>query len=151
MFGISDAVIAFHNSFEYSKKKGYNEMYIGVDLHKTVLKPDYNKMFVSEFYDHAERVLKAMSERDDMTLIMYTCSHPNEIDKYLELFKSRGIYFSDVNENTDPSISGTDYGDFTGKPYMNVLLEDKAGFDAEEDWLKIERVLNKYPTNYLKK
>ena len=84
-----------------------------------------------------------------MKLIMYTCSHPEEIEKYLELFESKGIKFNYVNEN--PEVSGTEYGDFTGKPYMNVLLEDKAGFDAEEDWKKIGNLLNKYPKDYLKK
>jgi uncharacterized protein YxeA len=150
LFGISAACDAFEEAFKLSKDRQWDYFFVAIDLHKTVLKPDYDKMFVTEFYDHAERVLKAMSERGDMTLIMYTCSHPNEINKYLELFKSRGINFQYVNENTDPNISGTDYGDFTGKPYMNVLLEDKAGFDAEEDWIKIEKLLKKYPKNYLK-
>jgi len=33
----------------------------------------------------------------------------------------------------------SEYGDFTEKPYINVLIEDKAGFGAEEYWAKLEK------------
>jgi len=79
--------------------------------------------------------------------MLYTCSHDSEIEKYKKFFKKNDIRFEMVNENTD--VSDTDYGNFKSKPYMNVLLEDKAGFDPEKDWDRINKVLNKYPENYL--
>lgn len=148
LFNISAVCDAFENAFATSKKRGWPEFFVAVDLHHTVLYPDYEKEFVSDFYPHAKEVMRQMSERDDIILIMYTCSHPGEIEKYKELFSSNGIDFKYVNENLD--VKNTKYGDFSGKPYMNVLLEDKAGFDAEEDWKKIKKLLKKYPKNYLK-
>ena len=47
--------------------------------------------------------------------------------------KKDGIEFSYINEN--PEVAGkTEWGDFDTKMYANVLLDDKAGFDPEEDW-----------------
>lgn len=149
LFGISAICDAFENAFENSKNRGWDYFYVFIDLHQTVLYPDYDKKFVSDFYPHAIQALQTMSNRPDMKLIIYTCSHPEEIEEYKTLFEINGIEISYVNEN--PEVVGTNYGDFTKKPYMNVLLEDKAGFDAEEDWRKIIKMLNKYPNDYLTK
>ena len=149
LFGISAICDAFENAFEISKQRGWEYYFVFIDLHQTVLYPDYDKKFVSDFYPHAKEVLKSISDRPDMKLIIYTCSHPEEIEEYKNLFKNNGINIDYVNEN--PEVVGTNYGDFTKKPYMNVLLEDKAGFDAEEDWVKIKKLLKKYPVDYLVK
>jgi hypothetical protein len=37
--------------------------------------------------------------------------------------------------NKNPNVENNAYGYYRDKPYFNVLFEDKAGFDAEEDWL----------------
>ena len=142
LFQISAICDAFETAFKVSKERDWDYFYVFIDLHQTVLLPDYDKTFVSEFYPHAKRVMQKMSNRKDMKLIMYTCSHPDEIENYINLFEDSGIHFDWINEN--PDVAGTKYGDFTKKPYMNVLLEDKAGFDANEDWLKIEKLLDRY-------
>jgi hypothetical protein len=41
-------------------------------------------------------------------------------------------------------VANTRGGYFEDKPYMNVLLDDKAGFCPEFDWFMIDYVLNKY-------
>ena len=45
--------------------------------------------------------------------------------------------------NNNPEAKNTEYGDFTVKPYYNILLDDKAGFDPEEDWRIIYNFLKK--------
>ena len=35
---------------------------------------------------------------------------------------------------TQMGIKDTDFQDFSEKPYFNILLEDKAGFDPNKDW-----------------
>ena len=79
-------------------------------------------------------------------MIMFTCSHPHEIEQYVKLFEANDINFHYINENPEVVTSIDGYGCFDKKPYMNVLLEDKAGFDPDEEWeeirLHIENILN---------
>ena len=82
-----------------------------------------------------------LSEREDVKLILFTCSHPQELKQYVEFFRTHGIHFDYANEN--PEVETADYGCFDSKIYFNVLLEDKAGFDPETDWLRIKELLRK--------
>ena len=90
-----------------------------------------------------------LSVRKDIVLGLYTCSHPEQIEKYIAFFKENGIYFKHTNKN--PDAKDTKYGNFQDKPYMNVLWDDKAGFDPENDWKLLRKLLKKYPKDYLKK
>ena len=71
---------------------------------------------------------------------MYTCSHPEEIVQYQQFFKSHDIHFDYVNSN--PEVVNGGFGFYDDKPYFNVLFEDKAGFDAEEDWIEVFEVMS---------
>ncbi len=85
-------------------------------------------------------MLQRLSKRKDVTLILYTCSHPHEIVEYLKFFEDNEIHFKYVNENLD--CPNTAFGCFDKKFYYNIMLEDKAGFDASEDWDEIDEALN---------
>ena len=63
---------------------------------------------------------------------LYTCSYPKEIQEYINFFKEHDIEFTFINKN--PDVENTIYGYYEDKPYFNVLFEDKAGFDAKNDW-----------------
>ena len=82
-----------------------------------------------------------------MALILYTCSYQEEVEQYLTMFRQEGINFEYVNEN--PEAKNTQYGCFDKKPYMNIILDDKAGFEGDldedgvNDWLRIKQVLAK--------
>src|SRR5688500_17588974 len=98
--------------------------------------PNYDGMNIpTDFYPHACEVLQMLSRRNDIVLILFTCSYPYEIKQYFEFFKQHSINFQFVNSN--PEVKNVEYGYFNEKPYFNVLLEDKAGFDAESDWKRI--------------
>lgn len=45
--------------------------------------------------------------------------------------------------NKNPEVVTNGYGDYSDKPYMNVILDDKAGFLPRKDWAKILRYLEK--------
>ena len=49
-------------------------------------------------------------------------------------FEENGIHFDYVNENPEIATNLEGYGNYDKKPYMNVLFEDKAGFDGDTDW-----------------
>ena len=99
---------AIQRAYDYAAKKGWDRIYICIDIHDTMIKANYKHgQIPTEFYPHAIEVLQHLTERPDVKLILYTCSHPHEIEEYTVLFKS------------------------------HVLLDDKAGFQPH-DWLGIK-------------
>lgn len=122
------------NSFKKVLERNWNKLYIAIDLHETVLKPTYDRNNIStEFYPNAEETLRNLSKLEGIVLIMFTSSSKGDIEKYLSFFEEKRIKFDYVNEN--PEIPSTDYSDFSSKFYFNILLDDKAGFNGETDWL----------------
>lgn len=129
---------AIKNSFEQMDKRGWDKVFYFVDLHSTVVKPNFStKDIPKDFYEGAKEALQYLTEREDVCLIMYTCSHKHEIVKYIEYFKEHGIIFNYVNENPEVKTDLGGYGCYDDKPYMNVMIDDKAGFDAETEWITI--------------
>src|ERR1051326_6465738 len=117
---------AIENAFALAKKKKWTKTYWAVDIHGTVLLPNLKTgILPDEFYPHAKETLQVLSEREDVKLILFTCSHPQELKQYVEFFRTHGIHFDYANEN--PEVETADYGCFDSKIYFNVLLEDKAG------------------------
>jgi len=126
---------AIENAFEKMDERGWDKIFYFFDLHETVLYPDYDNKTKLKFYPHAKEVLKYLSFRKDISISVYTCSYPQEIQKYIKFFNEHGIEFEYVNKN--PEVENTTYGYYEDKPYFNVLFEDKSGFDAEEDWFQV--------------
>lgn len=124
---------AFNTAITRAKERGWDKIYVFADIHETIIKPNYDEFVIpEEFYEGAKEVMQFISNTKFFCLIMYTCSWPKENEKYLEYFKANGINFEYVNEN--PEVKSKAYGCYDHKPYINVLLEDKAGFDPTEDW-----------------
>jgi len=134
----------FHNipnSFKIAKQRNYNKTYWFFDIHSTILKPDYNNV-AKIYYPMAKEVLQKLSNRPDICICLYTCSYPEEIKDYLTFFENDNIVFEYTNRN--PEASNTKHGFFEDKPYMNVLFEDKAGFDADVDWYIVNNLIDEY-------
>lgn len=123
-------------SFEIAKQRNWDKIYYFYDIHETILYPDYNNTEPLKFYPCAKEALQLMTRHNLLCNILYTCSHPEEVERYQGFFRENDIVFeSFINEN--PLVSTTKLGCFDKKPYMNALFDDKAGFDAEKDWLPI--------------
>ena len=141
---------AFETAYERMKERKWNQIYVFIDIHKTILYPDYGENKVNKFYPFAKETLQLLTQREDIVLGLYTCSYPKEIEDYLIFFENNGIKFDLVNKNEREKNTG--YGYFNDKPYFNVLLDDKAGFDGEKDWKEIRNYLIKVKRkNYLTK
>ena len=136
-----DNVFNFENSFKMLKDRNWEHFYLFVDIHATILYPDYGGLS-KKYYPYAKEMLKKLSKDKRIKLALYTCSYPNEIKEYIEFFEKDGIHFEYINKN--PDVPNTRGGYFEDKPYMNILLDDKAGFVAEWDWYMIDYVLNKH-------
>lgn len=129
------------NTYQKVKDRNWDRWYWAVDIHDTCLKANYSaENLPVEFYPLAKETLQRLSARGDLGLILYTSSHPQFIEQYLEFFRGHDIEFHYVNEN--PEIENTDVAAFDRKFYFNVLLDDKAGFDPNEDWREIMTALD---------
>jgi len=133
---------SIERAFEDKKSKKWDLLYFYFDIHETIFYPDYENNKEQRFYKHAIEVLQYLSNRDDIMLGLYTCSYPREILEYQKIFKSNNINFKHVNKN--PEVENTKYGFFEMKPYFNVLFENKAGFNAETDWILLKNYFNIY-------
>lgn len=127
---------AIDRAFKNKEKRGWDKIFFYFDIHETILYPDYNNTDPRKFYPHAKEVLQFLSKRKDIGIGLFTCSYPQEIRNYKKFFKENEIIFKYANKN--PDVDDTAYGYYEDKPYFNVLFEDKAGFDAETDWILVK-------------
>lgn len=131
---------SINKAFSMARSRGWDRIYIAVDVHDTMIIPNYRENDIpKEFFPYAAEAMYTISQRRDTVLILYTCSFPNEINQYLEFFKSVSIDFKYVNSN--PEVLSSGYGCYDKKFYFNILIEDKAGFNPLVDW---EIVLNMF-------
>lgn len=130
-------------TFDLAHQKGWDKTFWCVDLHDTCIRPNYKYGEIPrEFYEYAKETLQILSNRKDVCLIMYTCSHPEEVEQYKQFFAAEGIIFEHVNKN--PEVKSQGYGYYEDKPYFNVLFDDKAGFDPYNDWKMIHKYLTEF-------
>jgi hypothetical protein len=127
---------AIDRQFKVMEKRGWDKIFYYFDIHDTILKANYDNDAELEWYPHAKDVLQYLSKRKDIDISLFTCSYPQEIQRYMKFFDEHDIKFKYVNKN--PDVKNTTYGYYEDKPYFNVLFEDKAGFDADEDWLLVK-------------
>jgi len=138
-------ISAIYKAFEHKEKRNWDTIFFAIDIHDTIIKSNYQTGNIpTEFYPNAIVGLQELTLRKDIKLILYTCSHPHEILEYLKLFRKYNIFFDFINENTDVKTNLQGYGNYEQKPYFNVLLDDKAGFNPISDWPKVIQSLNPY-------
>lgn len=129
--------------FDHSFSKEWYETYWAIDLHGTIIKPNYKDVtYPAEYYPYAKKALQMLSKRPDIKLILFTSSFPREIEEYLKKFETDEIHFDAVNENPGISSQNGNFGYYEKKFYFNVMIEDKAGFDPETEWMQIYNYLN---------
>ena len=122
-------------------------IYIMVDVHNTILKPTFDKKETFEYFPYAKETLKLLSDNENIKLIMWTSSYDDKIKMYLKHFEENGIIFNFVNENKE--YGNVSFACFDTKFYYNIGIDDKFGFDAENDWEEIYTFLTK-KLNFLK-
>ena len=110
--------------------------YLAVDIHDTILESIHQPgIKCHKFYKDAVECLQYLSKRSDIYMILYTSTHIVDLDYYLELFEKNNIIFDDLNNNK--MIISDELSDYSQKFYFNYLIDDKAGFNAVEDWCQI--------------
>ncbi len=130
--------------YKIARKRRWDRAYWAIDLHSTILLPNYrDDELPVVYYPGASEAMKMLSIRADARLLMYTCSWPKEIEQYVRRFEGDGIHFDFINENTEVESQG--YGCYDKKPYFNILLDDKAGFEPEKHWTEVIEALCRIP------
>ena len=147
----------FKSIYLENKRRGYKTTYIAIDLHGTLLRPTKLTNMVlgdgartpketvcyripkEKYYDCAIPCLQLLSANPDFKLILWTSSKSGEIHEIEEDLEKQGIEIDYVNRN--PDFPGNEYADFTNKFCFDLLLDDKAGFDPEEDWRELLEML----------
>jgi hypothetical protein len=130
-------------------EKGWDKIYFLVDIHGTIFKPSYNETDPCIWLGESRDALREMTKAPWISLILWTSTYPSAIvNSYLPVFEREGIKFDYINGN--PEVLNGVLGCFDKKPYFNLLLDDKAGFE-EEDWSKILKVIRKYDSRRSKK
>ena len=77
---------SFNNAYKSAQKKKWDKIYVAVDIHDTIVYGNYNTdELPTEYIANAKEVLQYISQREDIVLMLYTCSHPHEIEKYFAL------------------------------------------------------------------
>lgn len=123
--------------YEKQMEQKWYESYYLIDCHGTIIRPNHNNPLPNklDFYDFAKSSLQLLTKRSDIRIILYTSSHDYQIRNYINILRMYDIEFDYINDN--PEIGEGDYGDYTYKPYFDIYLDDKAGFDAENEWVDI--------------
>ena len=123
-------------AYKRMKEKKWEKIYVLVDIHNTIFRPSYEKEEKYEWLIGAKEALQFMTNNKQISLILWTSSHKEKIDQYIKVFNANGIKFDYINEN--PEVKNDKLGNYDGKLYFNIGIDDKFGFDADNgDWLSL--------------
>jgi hypothetical protein len=129
-------------TFASKAKRRWKNIYWLIDVHDVILEGRYKLMNEGANYcPNALKVLRYLSTREDFVLILWTSSHLTPTIKIITDLRRQGVYFKYVNQNLD--CPNDELCDFTGKPYFNIGLDDKFGFEGATDWFLIENELKR--------
>ena len=113
---MSDIIKAMDNLNELVKVRNWDRTFWAFDIHGTLIKPNYTaKEIPTEMYDNALEVLRLLSDSPKVCMILYTCSHPHEVEQYLAYFRNKGVVFEYVNENPEVKTELGGYGCYDKK------------------------------------
>ena len=130
------------NVLENREKNGYEYIYILIDIHNTILVPSFEKEETFQYYKNAKKALQMLSNCQFIKLIMWTSTYQDKIDMYLKHFNQNGIHFDFVNEN--PIMKNISFGCFDTKFFYDIGIDDKFGFEPENDWELIIETVQKF-------
>ena len=133
-------VRSFETAFKRMKEKGWDKIYILVDIHDTVFEATYSKDEYYRWFPYAKEALHLMWINPRISLILWSSSYTDAIEKYIDTFEKSKIHFDMVNVNKE--TEDNELSCFAQKTYFNVGIDDQFGFDARVDWETIYHYLD---------
>jgi hypothetical protein len=129
---------AIYKAYQEKYKREWDTLYFAIDLHGTIIKRYTGSEIIP--YDWAAKTLRFLTLKEDIVLILYTATYFNNLKPFYEWCCEEEIEFSHLNEN--PECPSNKMGDFKSKFYFNVLIDDRAGFDPDNDgWYNIQKAV----------
>ena len=104
---------------EAKRVRGWDRIYIAVDVHETILEPTWSDVKSHKFYNNSVKALRMLSDRKDVVLILWTCSNTQNALDYQTLLKEQGIEFTYINKN--PEVDDKHYANYQQKFYANLI------------------------------
>lgn len=133
-------IFNIERAFQTMKDRNWDTLWWMIDVHDTIFKGKYATDQDFEFYSGCLEVLKWISDQPNQEIILWTSSFKNDAQRVIDYFKeNHNIVINYFNEN--PECPNTELADFATKPYFNILLDDKGGFEAETDWFLVKQEL----------
>lgn len=128
----------FEAAFKRMEEKNWDCIYVMVDVHGTIFKPCYKNKEKFDEYPFARKALHLMSENQKIKIILWSSTRRSVMNDYF-LALTPEVYVDFINGNDDVTVTKDDADtmDFSVKPYFNVGIDDKFGFEPEKDWKEI--------------
>ena len=90
---------AFEASFSKKDEKGWEKIYVAVDIHDTILRASYENEEKFDYFPLAKEALQLLTCREDVCLILWTSTYKDKVEMYRNKFAEDGIRFDYTNEN----------------------------------------------------
>lgn len=132
-------VDAIDRAYQTMRERNWDTIYWAIDLHGVCLKSNYEQGGYQWINDLVLPGLQEIAKRPESHIILWSSAHPEEHAAIVQFFADHGIFVSGFNGN--PFVADTATGCFDEKFYFSILLDDKAGFDAQDDWWMITQYL----------
>lgn len=123
---------ALKDAYQKMEERNWDTIYWSIDLHGVCLKSNYRTGGYDWINEKAVEALQLISRRLETKIILWSSVNPEEYAPIKDFFFNDGVWVDAFNEN--PWEWNTETGNFDKKFYFSVLLDDKAGFDPDEDW-----------------
>ena len=144
----------FLEALRKRRERHFQYFYLAIDVHGTLFYPskqtkiDQNgsetilKIDQSDYmaiYPWAIPTLQILTQTNSCKLILWTSTKSDRVNVYRKYLEKNGVKVAYVNEN--PDFIGNEYSDFSRKFCFDLLLDDKAGFDPENDWHELFKLV----------
>lgn len=141
----------FDKGYATAKAAKYSYMVVAVDLHGTIVdsktfnetQGKFVEKIEASLYPFAIKALQAMSAHESIVMYIYSGTKKRKLKKLVKFLSSKyGITIATRYHPTTNHASQS----FKNKPYFNILLDDRAGFDPKLDWNEICKLMPRLNT-----
>lgn len=133
---------SIQDAFKRAEKQHWWKLYIAIDIHGVMFESTSVVERQRIFLPGALETLRYLSSRRDIEMFLFSCSHSKELWEVKDFLAKNNVNVAPMPDYTEISSMGR--GNYLLKPYYNLLLDDKGGFEANE-WLAVLAEFKKYP------
>lgn len=126
-------------AYRTMQERNWDTIYWAIDLHGTCFPSTYSQGGYQFINEQCRKTLQLLSSLPETKIILWSGCYPDEQQSIINFFEDNDIRVFAFNEN--PAEKNTKSGCFDQKFYFSIVVDDKAGFDPEQDWESIYQVV----------